>query len=126
MRKGLPWVLGVWFFSAGQLFAQSAPATSSAAGGAPETAGRSASDSEAGERSTRTEGSMVESVPACRSWARVEYLLWWVKNTPVPVPLVTTGDPNVGFDPNSVNTVNTAGAIGQPGTLVLVGDHSIN
>jgi hypothetical protein len=69
---------------------------------------------------------MVESVPACRSWARVEYLLWWVKNTPVPVPLVTTGNPNVGFDPNSVNTVNTAGAIGQPGTLVLVGDHSIN
>jgi len=37
------------------------------------------------------------------------------------VPLVTTGDPRVGFDPNNVNTVNTAGAIGEPGTLVLFG-----
>ena len=42
------------------------------------------------------------------------------------MPLVTTGNPNVGFDPNHVNTVNTAGAIGQPGTQVLFGDESIH
>jgi hypothetical protein len=52
--------------------------------------------------------------------------LWWAKNTPVPVPLVTTGDPSVGFDPNGINTVNTAGALGQPGTRVLLGGRNIN
>jgi len=56
-----------------------------------------------------------------RFWVRGEYLLWWVKNTPLPVPLVTTGDPNVGFP-----ALNTAGGIGQNGTQVLVGDSSRN
>ncbi len=51
-----------------------------------------------------------------RIWGRSEYLLWWVKNAQLPVPLVTTGDPNVGFP-----LVNSAGAIGQPGTRVLFG-----
>src|SRR5262249_46354477 len=31
----------------------------------------------------------------------------------------------VGFDPNQVNTVNIAGAIGQPGTQVLLGHNSL-
>ena len=48
--------------------------------------------------------------------------MWWVKNSPLPVPLVTTGDPNVGFDPNAVNTVNIAGAIDQPGTRLFLGN----
>lgn len=51
-----------------------------------------------------------------RIWGSGEYLLWWVKNAPLPVPLVTTGDPNVGFP-----LVSSAGAIGQPGTRVLFG-----
>ena len=59
-----------------------------------------------------------------RFWARGDYLLWWVKNAPMPVPIVTTGDPNVGFN-GGVNTVNTAGAIGQPGTRTLFGDSNV-
>lgn len=43
-------------------------------------------------------------------WARVEGLLWWVKDGPAPPPLVTTGPTN-----------NQAGVLGQPGTTVLFG-----
>jgi len=49
-----------------------------------------------------------------------------MKEAPLPVPVVTAGDPRVGFDPNFVHTVNTAGALGQRGTQVLFGQHSIN
>ena len=68
---------------------------------------------------------MVDNVTVYRGWAQVDFLLWWLKNAPLPVPLVTTGDPRVGFDPNLVNTVNTAGAIGQRGTQVLFGGQDI-
>ena len=51
-----------------------------------------------------------------RIWGGSEYLQWWVKNAPLPVPLVTTGDPAVGFP-----LVNSAGAIDQPSTRVLFG-----
>ncbi len=61
---------------------------------------------------------------AFRFWARGEYLLWWVKNAPMPVPIVTTGDPNVGFN-GGVGTVNIAGASGQPGTRTLFGDSNV-
>jgi hypothetical protein len=54
-------------------------------------------------------------------WIQTEYLLWHVTNAPLPIPIVTTGDPNVGFDPNLADTVNTAGALGQPGTQALLG-----
>lgn len=54
-------------------------------------------------------------------WANSDYLLWWVKGAPLPVPIVTTGDPKVGFP-----GLNTAGAIGQPGTTVLLGDSNEN
>jgi hypothetical protein len=54
---------------------------------------------------------------AYQIWGRGEYLLWWVKGAPLPVPIVTTGDPTVGFP-----ALNTAGAIGQPGTQVLLGN----
>ncbi len=50
-----------------------------------------------------------------------EYLLWWVKNAPLPAPLVTTGNPNVGFP-----TVNSAGAIDQASTRVLFGGSDAN
>lgn len=46
-----------------------------------------------------------------RFWGSTEYLMWWVKNGPVPVPLVTTGN---------------TGVIGDPGTRVLYGDGNIN
>ena len=49
---------------------------------------------------------------AYRIWASSEYLLWWVKDAPLPIPLVSTGS---AADPNP-------GAVGQPGTRVLLGD----
>jgi hypothetical protein len=47
-----------------------------------------------------------------RFWGSAEYVLWWTKRTPFPVPLVTTGDP----------TNIHVGEIGQADTAVLVGD----
>lgn len=49
-------------------------------------------------------------------WAGVDYLRWRLKNGPLPVPLVTTGDPN---DP-------IPGALGQPGTQVVFGNSNQN
>ena len=126
MRKGLFWILGFWFLSAGQMRAQSLPDANSKAIRAPATASSSSTETEGIGRSGETEGLTVDRAAGYRAWARPEYLLWWVKNTPLPVPIVTTGDPNVGFDPNSVNTINSAGAIGQPGTQVLVGGKNTN
>jgi len=37
-----------------------------------------------------------------RVWASAEYLMWWVKDSPLPYPLVTTGDPTTG-NPGALN-----------------------
>jgi hypothetical protein len=124
VRKGLLWILGVWLLSAGRLFAQAAPATNPPEANATPESNTPAKP--ASEAATPPSVSMVEDVAVYRGWAQVDYLFWWLKNAPLPVPLVTTGDPRVGFDPNLVNTVNTAGAIGQPGTRVLFGDQDIH
>jgi hypothetical protein len=126
MYKGLFWVLGAWFFFAGPLVAQPSPAPSGEADKAPAAAEPPAEGSESAKSGATTETMMMDSVVAHRVWARPEYLLWWVKNPPLPVPVVTTGDPTVGFDPDPANTVNTAGALGQPGTRVLFGGNSID
>jgi hypothetical protein len=47
-----------------------------------------------------------------RSWASSDYLLWWVKGAPLPIALVSTGSPADAIP----------GAIGQPGTRVLLGN----
>jgi hypothetical protein len=124
VRKGLLWLLGLWLSSAGQLFAQSLPAINPSEAKATQDSKNSADVS--ADQATGSSVATMESGAAYRGWARVEYLLWWVKNAPLPVPVVTTGDPSVGFDPNHLNTVNTAGGIGQRGTQVLFGDNSIN
>jgi hypothetical protein len=119
--------LAAWLCGAGQLCAQPSPASKPAEAAVP-------ADSK--EPAVSLEPALTPSSPTLdlapaystgtyRVWARADYLLWWVKNAPLPVPIVTTGDPRVGFDPNLVNTVNTAGAIGQPGTRVLLGDSTI-
>ena len=41
-------------------------------------------------------------------WGGAEYLLWWEKNQPLGIPLVTTGSPGMG-------------ALGSPDTVVLYG-----
>ncbi len=115
------WVLGAWLFGAGALLAQPMPAAGpSATKPAPEAGAPADAPASAAAASV-----CPDCVPACRCWTRVDYLLWWVRNSPLPVPVVTTGDPRIGFDPNGVNTVNTAGAFGQPGTRVVFGGESI-
>ncbi len=46
-----------------------------------------------------------------RTWASVEYMLWWIKTDRAPIPLVTSGTPG---DPSQ-------GVLGAPGTKVLFG-----
>jgi hypothetical protein len=57
------------------------------------------------------------SAPLARVWARGEYLIWWVRGSQVP-PLVTTSPPGT---PEA-----SAGVLGEPGTLVGIGDHRVN
>src|SRR4051794_32368510 len=47
-------------------------------------------------------------------WAGGDYLVWWLKRPPQPVPLITTGDPNSPVP----------GGLGQPGTQILAGGGS--
>ncbi len=53
--------------------------------------------------------------PLPRVWFRPEALLWWSKSSPLPIPIVTAGNLN---DP-------IPGALGQPGTSVLLGNQNI-
>jgi hypothetical protein len=95
----------------------------------PETAPSGKDSKTADASSDRTNAAPfapVDTFGSYRFWVRAEYRMWWVKDAPLPVPIVTTGDPHVGFDPNMVHTVNTAGAIGQSGTQVLLGDHGLS
>jgi hypothetical protein len=97
MRKGLPWVLGILLIGATALFAQAPPSSLQpqpppafpVTGVLPEL-----QPPEFGTPSTL----IVETPPPLeyarpfRFWLRAEYLAWWVKNAPLPVSLVTTGD----------------------------------
>jgi hypothetical protein len=59
---------------------------------------------------------LVDADEGGRLWFDADFLLWFVKNGPLKVPLVTTGNPN---DPNP-------GALGQPHTVVLFGDSNLD
>lgn len=48
-------------------------------------------------------------------WGEAEYLYWWVKNSPEPVPLVVTGPAVDNFDP----------ILNEPGTSVVLGGSDI-
>jgi hypothetical protein len=54
--------------------------------------------------------------PASRGWVDAEYLLWHISNGPLPIPVLTTGNPVV---------LPAPGAIGQPSTSVLLGNSSM-
>ena len=58
---------------------------------------------------------MDESQDTTRVWAHADYLLWWLKNSPVPAPLLTSAGP-----PSST------GIIGQPGTQILLGGSNVS
>ncbi|HEY1375827.1 MAG TPA: BBP7 family outer membrane beta-barrel protein [Gemmataceae bacterium] len=131
MRYGLTIVVAVALCGAGRLVAREPPATGAASREtlttppAPGAAPAADAAGKAGQAPATTQPSAATppvDCPPFHGWVRAEYLFWWMRGAPLPVPIVTTGDPRVGFDPNNVNTVNTAGAIGQPGTRVLVGD----
>lgn len=49
------------------------------------------------------------------AWIEFDALLWWIKNAPNPPPIVTTGNLNQALP----------GALGDPATRILYGDHSI-
>ncbi len=140
MRYGLTGVLAVWLCGAGLLPGQEPPANKPAAQdapapaaapkpatppepGAPAGGGATAGGGAGGTGNTADAAKAACDCPPFHGWARAEYLFWWMKAAPRPVPIVTTGDPRVGLDPTNANTVNTAGAIGQPGTLILFGGH---
>lgn len=57
----------------------------------------------------------ADATPLPRFWFSAEALYWWTESSPVPVPLVTRGNPS---DSNP-------GALGQPGTSVIMGNESI-
>lgn len=60
---------------------------------------------------------LEEEVPVFpRVWFTPEALLWWTKGSPLPVPLVTRGS----LDDN------LPGALGQPGTSVVMGNQNLN
>ena len=66
----------------------------------------------------RTEGlaPWSDNAASPRIWASTEYLIWWIKDGPLPFPLVTTGNP---ADP-------VPGALGQPGTVPLFGGNRLD
>ncbi len=55
-------------------------------------------------------------MPLPRVWLRAEALYWWTKASPLPVPIVTQGSPADAIP----------GALGQPGTAVLIGDQPVS
>src|SRR5262249_45635439 len=95
MRNGLLLSAAALLAGSGVLAAQELPAPASCAG--PPAALGEPSDG-------------PPSSPG-RAWASAEYLLWWIKNAPAP-PLVTA------------SPAGTAGILGQPGTVTLVGPGS--
>lgn len=69
-------------------------------------------------------GGFLDSGPSPpRIWITPEYLLWWIRPGPLSSPLVTsTTLPGVT---NSAG-VDVGAGLGQPGTVILVGDQGIN
>src|SRR5262245_52179047 len=58
----------------------------------------------------------LQHLHAEKFWLESDYLLWKTKKAPLPVPLVTSASLS---DP-------LPGALGQPGTKILLGDKAIN
>src|SRR5438046_1580140 len=104
MRKGLLWLLGAWLFVAGPLVAQTPLAPEAAPPPTPGAAPANTPGDKQGDKpsaaaeapKTQTPAAGAAKAPECvgpvHYWARAEYLLWWLKGAPLPVPLVSTGD----------------------------------
>ncbi len=105
MRSSLLSVLIVILAAGPSIAQQYLPATSGVDGLAPPT-----------PTPTPTQGINFDAPIVCRPRiaASADYLIWWLSNSPVNVPVVTTGD----------FTKATAGRIGDPTTTILFGNSS--
>jgi hypothetical protein len=59
---------------------------------------------------------LVNRPESSRLWGNAEYLLWWSKASPVPVPIATLGS----------ITPNLAPVLGVPGNSVVLGGHDLD
>jgi hypothetical protein len=55
-----------------------------------------------------------------QAWLDVDYLHWWLKNAPLPVPLLTTSPPSTSPSTGSF------GILDRPGTEVVLGNTSLD
>jgi len=95
----------------------------------PATSGPSTSEAPAGELPMATvplngpvDGGFYYRQPASsqeRFWVGTEYLMWWTKKSPEPVPLVTTS-------PDNPLIVGISGIVTSPTTTVLLGNQPLN
>ena len=107
MRTGLPWLLGAYLFAAAPAFAQSPLTlpdlknTTMPSPIAPVGPAQEEKSAVLGKQVPPVDppppdsGAFTPPPPpeAYSIWARAEYLLFWVKNTPMPISLVTGSDP---------------------------------
>lgn len=127
MRKGFRAVLACWLATTGLALAQDAPpplpapaAVPTALDGGAPPAGPSLLPAEAAPGAMPPLVSETHCAfpivcdPLARFWGGGDYLLWWVKDGPLPLPLVTTGD------------TATFGILGNPGTRVLFGNQDLD
>src|SRR5262245_60628510 len=131
MLKGLFVPLGLLLVNAGVAVAQPpltapgphqvpaslAPATAAAP---PLTPGLPTSAAPATSDGCLAEGE--DRGPKSRAWLGVEYLLWWTKQNPAPVPLVTFRAPGAAAVPGAP----PPGTLGGPGTSVVLGGSPID
>ena len=111
MRQGLLWVLGVWFCATGPLAARAV---------LPPPDPRLVAEWAVPRLDVPVPAlfqtpSVGNPEDPFRFWARAELLLGRVKETPMPLPLLTTGSAKDAIP----------GAIGQPNTQVLQGNNGI-
>ena len=98
MRNGIPCALALWLLANTPLFAQT-PAVKLADPLFPVGVAKPAdATDQAGGASTTIAQAAPPPEPAApagpvRFWVRTEYMMWWVKNAPQPISLVTTGNP---------------------------------
>lgn len=113
MNVKLNGTLVAWLLISSTLFAQSGPAfvLPETKSSAAEVAQAAPATENAGPMRFWLRGGLVEEVSKpgetvvvesgpppittgpIRFWVRAEYLAWWIKNAPLPVSLLTTGDP---------------------------------
>jgi hypothetical protein len=109
MRKGILAALAALFASAGTTGAQ--PAAS------PVEVEQEVTDGSALLEPATVGGCECEAPLPCL-WGRADYLLWWTKGTPVPVPLATSAP---ATSPAAIPSL-----IGNPDTSLVLGQHNID